>query len=187
MKLHETIIPGCFEIEYISREDARGSFVKTFHSTAFREMGLEADFLESFFSYSHRNVLRGMHFQLPPADGAKLVYCMQGHVLDVALDLRVGSPAYGEYASFELSAKKAAAAYIPRGVAHGFCTLEADSAVVYHVTSEYDSKLDSGVLWDSFGFPWPGKAPVISERDSRFASFRDFKGPFRFERKEIDI
>jgi len=187
MKLHDTIIPGCFEVEYVSRDDARGSFVKTFHSTAFYELGLEADFLESYFSLSHRNVLRGMHFQLPPADGAKLVYCMQGTVLDVALDLRVGSPAYGECVSFELSAKKASAAYIPRGVAHGFYTLEGVSAVVYHVTSEYDPKLDTGVLWNSFGFSWPGDAPMTSERDSRLVPFLDFRSPFRFERKEFDI
>jgi dTDP-4-dehydrorhamnose 3,5-epimerase-like enzyme len=76
MKLQDTKIPGCYKIEFISREDARGSFVKTFHATAFRELGLESGFSEGFYSISNKNVLRGMHFQLPPADGTKLVYCL---------------------------------------------------------------------------------------------------------------
>jgi hypothetical protein len=89
MKLYPTIIPGCYEVELSPRLDKRGSFVKTFQATAFRELGLETGFLESFYSVSQPNVLRGMHFQLPPSDGAKLVCCLQGEVLDVALDLRV--------------------------------------------------------------------------------------------------
>ncbi len=187
MKLHKTIVPGCYRIDLIPREDARGSFVKTFHATAFREMGLESGFLEAFYSVSRQNVLRGMHFHLPPSDGAKLVHCVQGKVLDVALDLRLGSPAYGKYAAFDLSAENAAAAYIPRGVAHGFYSSEGVSTLVYYISSEYDPKLDTGVLWNSFGFPWPKDTPTISERDSRLASFRDFTSPFRFAPTEIEV
>ncbi len=105
MKLQETKIPGCYEIEFLAQEDVRGSFVKTFHTTAFRELGLESDFSESFYSLSNQNVLRGLHFQLPPADGAKLVYCLQGSIMDVALNLRAGSPSYGsESPGFSLKA-----------------------------------------------------------------------------------
>src|SRR5476651_1278780 len=160
MKLMNSNIPGCYEIKYILREDSRGNFVKTFHATAFRELGLETGFSESFHSVSYRNVLRGMHFQLPPADGAKLVYCLQGSVLDVALDLRVGSPAYLKFTTFQLSSSLASAVYIPRGVAHGFYSLTGPNLVAYQVSSEYDSKLDTGVRWDSFGFDWPSETPI---------------------------
>lgn len=187
MKLQGTEIPGCYEIEFISREDARGSLVKTFHATAFRELGLESGFSEGFYSVSHRNVLRGMHFQLPPADGAKLVYCLLGSILDVALDLRVGSPSYGRFAVFNLASEKATAAYIPRGVAHGFYSPKGPSIVVYQVSSEYDAKLDTGVLWSSFGFDWPVLNPVISERDSNFVRLGDFASPFRFAPTEMNI
>lgn len=187
MKLHRTLIPGCYQIDLTPREDARGCLVKTFHATAFREMGLEAGFLEVFYSTSRQNVLRGMHFQLPPADGAKLVHCVQGKVLDVALDLRLGSPAYGKCTAFDLSAENAAAAYIPRGVAHGFYCTEGPSTLVYYISSEYDPRLDAGVLWNSFGFPWPNDAPITSERDSKLTPFAEFKSPFGFTRTEVEV
>jgi dTDP-4-dehydrorhamnose 3,5-epimerase len=187
MKLSKTTIPGCYELEFISREDARGSFVKTFHTTAFRELGLESGFSEGFYSVSHQNVLRGMHFQLPPMDGAKLVYCLQGRILDVALDLRTGSPSYGKFTTFQLSSANPTAAYIPRGVAHGFYSLSEPSVVVYQVSSEYEPNLDTGVRWDSFGFDWPNTNPGVSERDSKLVRFNDFMSPFRFAPIEMDI
>lgn len=187
MKLESTIIPGCYEIEFTSREDARGAFVKTFQATAFRELGLETSFSEGCYSVSHRNVLRGMHFQLPPADGAKLVYCLQGSILDVALDLRLGSPSYGRFSVFNLSSADSRAAYLPRGVAHGFYSLEGPSILVYQISSEYDSALDAGVLWNSFGFDWPVLNPVVSERDSSFVSFKEFASPFRFAPAEMNV
>ena len=180
MKLQDTIIPGCYKIEFISREDARGSFVKTFQTTAFRELGLESGFSEGFYSVSHQNVLRGMHFQLPPADGAKLVYCLQGSILDVALDLRIGSPSYGRFVAFNLAPGHPTAAYIPRGVAHGYYSLAGPSVVIYLVSTEYDPNLDTGVHWNSFGFNWPDANPVVSERDSKLICFKEFASPFRF-------
>jgi dTDP-4-dehydrorhamnose 3,5-epimerase len=187
MKLKATAIPGCFEIEYINRSDPRGSFVKTYQSKAFRELGLEASFAESFYSTSGTDVLRGMHFQMPPADGAKLVYCLRGSVLDVALDLRLGSPAFGKYAVFKLKAEDASAAYMPRGVAHGFFTSHGPATLVYNVSSEYDPGLDTGVLWESFGMEWPVSTPVLSPRDRSFPRLCDFASPFRFSPTEIDV
>ncbi len=160
--------------------------MKTFQSTAFRELGLEASFAESFYSSSGTDVLRGMHFQMPPADGAKLVYCLQGTVLDVALDLRLGSPAFGKHVVFQLSAEEVSAAYIPRGVAHGFFTREAPATLIYHVSTEYDAELDAGVLWNSFGMDWPCSSPVISVRDRSFPKLLSFVSPFRFAPTEID-
>ena len=187
MKLSKTEIPGCYQIEFTARNDFRGSFVKTFHATAFRELGLESAFNEGFYSVSHQNVVRGMHFQLPPKDGAKLVHCLHGAVLDVALDLRVGSPSFGKFAVFQISFAHPVAAYIPRGVAHGFCSLTDPSVVAYQVSSEYDPNLDTGVRWNSFGFNWPVETPAVSERDSKLVAFGSYASPFRFASTEMDI
>jgi dTDP-4-dehydrorhamnose 3,5-epimerase-like enzyme len=108
-------------------------------------------------------------------------------VLDVALDLRVGSPAYLKFTTFQLSSSLASAVYIPRGVAHGFYSLTGPNLVAYQVSSEYDSKLDTGVRWDSFGFDWPSETPIVSERDSRFSRLSNFVSPFHFAPVEIDI
>jgi len=185
MRLLPCAIPGCFEIENSPRMDARGSFVKTFRATTFLELGLEASFTESFYSVSMQGVLRGMHFQLPPADGAKLVSCLQGEVLDVALDLRVGSPAYGKAASFRLTAGRASSVYIPRGVAHGFYTAQGPAILVYSVSSEYDPALDSGIRWDSFSMQWPAGNPLLSDRDGNFVGLSEFHSPFQFNPTEV--
>ena len=187
MKLHATTIPGCFEIEYLPRYDARGSFVKTYQATAFRELGLEASFTEDFYSTSLQGVLRGMHFQLQPGDGAKLVYSLQGEVFDVALDLRVGSPTYGHTATFTLNPERPTAAYIPRGVAHGFQVTHGPATLIYSVSSEYDPALDTGVLWNSFGVPWPIAQPRLSDRDLHFPTLADFKSPFRYAPTEVHL
>jgi dTDP-4-dehydrorhamnose 3,5-epimerase len=185
MKLHTTSIPGCFEVEAVQRLDTRGSFVKTFRATSFRELGLEAAFTESFYSTSQQNVIRGMHFQMPPADGAKLIYCLQGEVLDVALDLRVGSPAFGNFATFQLSPERANLAYIPRGVAHGFLTTAGPATLVYNVSSEYDPQLDAGILWNSFAMDWPIAAPQLSDRDRNLPVLEAFQSPFLFAPTEV--
>jgi dTDP-4-dehydrorhamnose 3,5-epimerase len=125
-----------------------------------------------------------MHFQRPPADHAKLVYCLEGRILDVALDLRRTSPTFADHTMFELSANSCNALYLPRGVAHGFYVMEAPALVMYHVSSEYDPSADSGIRWDSFGCDWPDKEPVLSGRDSEFASLKDFESPFLFRDQE---
>jgi dTDP-4-dehydrorhamnose 3,5-epimerase len=187
MKLVATKIPDCFEIEFVAHRDARGSFVKSFQASAFRELGLEAAFTESFYSTSAAGVLRGMHFQLPPTDGAKLVYCLQGAVFDVALDLRIDSPVYGQSVSFNLSQERATAVYIPRGVAHGFFVSDGPATLGHNISSEYDAALDAGVLWNSFGMCWPEDTPLLSERDRRFRTLAEFDSPFRFAPTEVKI
>lgn len=181
MKLHSTAIPGCFGVEFAPFLDTRGSFVKTFRASTFRGLGLESNFTESFFSTSRAGVLRGMHFQLPPADGAKFIYALTGEVLDVALDLRIGSPAYGQTAVFRLTDDRAMGAYLPRGVTHGFLVTRGPATLVYNLTSEHAPELDTGVLWDSFGFPWPSDAPLLSARDRALPPLAAFTSPFRFE------
>jgi dTDP-4-dehydrorhamnose 3,5-epimerase len=182
MKLSESSIPGCFELEFIPRPDERGSFVKTMQSSVFAGLGLEFSFPESFYSVSHQNVLRGMHFQLAPADGAKLVYCLSGAILDVAFDLRRDSPTFGQSASFVLRPELTNGVYIPSGVAHGFYVQEGPAIVVYQVSAEYNPALDAGIRWDTLGFEWPGATPIVSSRDRSFPQFAQFATPFRFGR-----
>jgi dTDP-4-dehydrorhamnose 3,5-epimerase len=180
MQLSPTTIPGCWEIHYPAHSDARGNFVKTYQFSTFGERNLEATFVEVFYTISGKNVLRGMHIQLPPADGSKLVYCIAGRVMDVVLDLRRGSPTFGRYAVIELAANKHNAAYLSRGVAHGFYVREAPALMVYHITAEYVPELDTGIAWNSFGAPWPHPAPLISQRDASLPAFQNFDSPFQY-------
>jgi dTDP-4-dehydrorhamnose 3,5-epimerase/CDP-3, 6-dideoxy-D-glycero-D-glycero-4-hexulose-5-epimerase len=118
-----------------------------------------------------------MHFQLPPADHEKMVYCPSGSVLDVVLDLRAG-PSYGAMASIELTMKNRYMLYVPRGVAHGFLSLEDNSLMVYKTSSEYSPSLDAGIDFNSFGFDWGVSQPIVSQRDECHIAFKDFATPF---------
>lgn len=181
MKFKETTIPGCFEIFPEVFKDNRGLFVKTFYQDIFRERVLDIHYTEEYYSFSYKGVLRGLHFQLPPMEYAKLVYCVYGNVFDVVLDLRIGSPTYGGFEIFELSAEKANMVYIPKGLAHGFYVLSKNTIMMYKVTTMHSPKHDTGILWNSTGIPWPDKKPVISKRDSNLISFADFKSPFIYK------
>lgn len=175
--LRETGLPGCFEVLFKRVEDARGAFIKTFHAKAFASNGLETAFVEQYYTTSKRGVLRGLHFQVPPEDHAKLVYCISGTVFDAVLDLRRSSGTCGKFAHVELSAEKANALYIPRGLAHGFAALT-DCTMVYNVTSVHAPACDAGIRYDSAGIPWPGSDFVLSERDRAFPALADFDSPF---------
>lgn len=171
-------IDGCLELIPSIFEDHRGSFVKVFHQDAFASAGLENSFTEEYYSKSLKGVIRGLHFQIPPKDHVKVVYCVQGSVFDVVLDLRVGSPTFGEYEVFSLTAKDANMVYIPKGMAHGFCSLSEASILVYKTSTVYDANYDSGIRWDSAGIQWPTETPIVSDRDKQFPTFQSFKSPF---------
>ncbi len=178
MKIRETKIPGCYEITPDVFKDERGSFVKTFHQDIFKIHQLETKFTEEYYSVSLRNVLRGLHFQLPPEAHTKMVYCVQGQVIDAVVDLRVGSPTFGQFALFDLSAEKANTLYIPPGLAHGFYVTGETALMMYKVSTVYSPKHDTGIHWDSVGIPWPCTEPIVSKRDSSFAALSEFKSPF---------
>ena len=180
LRLVETTIPGCYELQARQLSDDRGTFVKTYHREWFQSLGLRTDWVEQYYSVSKPGVVRGLHFQLPPHDHAKLVYCISGRVLDVALDLRKGSPTYGEHIRRELSAEKSNMLYLPAGLAHGFSTYGEPATLVYNVTSVYHPASDTGIRWDSAGIKWPHKKPKVSDRDQGFAGFSDFCSPFVF-------
>lgn len=174
-------LTGCFELQPKVFDDARGRFVKVFHEQAFAALGLETNFAEEYYSVSRKNVIRGMHFQLPPMDHVKIVYCVQGEVMDAVVDIRVGSPTYGQSSLFELNAAKANSIYIPKGMAHGFCTRSEQAIMVYKVSSIYSPEHDAGVLWNSVDITWPTTCAILSARDQSFPEFEHFESPFRYE------
>jgi dTDP-4-dehydrorhamnose 3,5-epimerase len=178
MEFEELPIPGCFLIKPKLFHDYRGTLVKPFAASEFAANGLRTDFVEQFFSTSAVNVLRGMHFQRPPHDHAKLAYCVAGRALDVLLDLRRSSSPYGQSCSLELSADAANSIYIGPGVGHGFLSTSEPALMVYSATSEYSPEHDEGVRWDNFGFNWGVTNPVLSARDAGFPALAEFSSPF---------
>lgn len=178
--LQTTDIHGVYEIEMFHAQDERGSFTKSFHRQTLEAHQLNGDFRESYFSVSSPGAIRGMHFQLPPHDHQKLVYCNAGALLDVVLDLRKGSPTYGKTASFELSGENHKALYIPTGIAHGFKAVKENTMMTYLTGTEYAPEHDAGIRFDSFGFDWSEPRPIVSERDRRFPKFTNFESPFTF-------
>ena len=181
MEFVEQAMPGVHEIRPNVQTDNRGAFVKTFHKDRFEELGLETGFVEEYHSISRKGVLRGLHFQSPPHDHVKVVYCISGVALDALVDLRLGSPTYGQYAIFELRGDQANMIYIPRGVAHGFYVTSESAIVVYKTNAIHMPRHDTGIRWDSAGIPWPNRKPIISERDGAFAPLQEFQSPFRYE------
>lgn len=171
-------IPGVFLIENRVLEDRRGSFVKIYHRDTFNDSGIEEQFQESYYSISRKDVIRGMHFQAPPADHAKLIYVTSGGIVDVVLDIRKGTHTYGQFVAFEVNEDNRCAVYVPRGCAHGFCALAGHTVVTYLQTSMHSPEHDAGIYFDSFGMDWPVKDPILSDRDSRFPKFEDFLSPF---------
>lgn len=182
MKIISTKIPGCYEIFPVIHKDPRGVFVKTFHHQTFKEFGLNTVFREEYYSTSYKNVIRGLHFQLPPNDHIKLVYCTLGIVKDVVVDLRLNSPTYGNHVSINLSSEIGNMLYIPKGIAHGFCVLSKTSTLVYKTSAIYNSNMDTGIKWNSVKISWPNKNIIISERDKSFPTLKDFNSPFRFKK-----
>jgi dTDP-4-dehydrorhamnose 3,5-epimerase len=180
-KIEPSKLPGCYKFNPKIIGDARGRFVKIFHEPSYAALGLETNFVEEYYSVSHKNVIRGLHFQVPPMDHVKMVYCLEGHALDVVLDLRLGSPTYGQFEMFELNAINSSSIYIPKGMAHGFCALSENTIMVYKVSSVYSPAHDAGVLWNSAEIPWPKDDVMLSARDQTFPPLDKFVSPFRYE------
>ena len=180
MEIEPTDIPGCFALLPKQLGDARGMFLKTFHAPRYQELGLRTDWREEYYSTSAKGVVRGMHFQVPPAEHAKAVFCLTGAVLDVVVDLRRGSPVYGRAFGFDLSAENGRGLYIPVGCAHGFLATSAQAGMYYKVTSVHAPEQDRGIAWNSIDFEWPVERAELSERDGKHPNLADFDSPFTF-------
>ncbi|MEX2595640.1 MAG: dTDP-4-dehydrorhamnose 3,5-epimerase family protein [Salibacteraceae bacterium] len=179
-KFTETAIPGVYMIDFFHAGDERGMFVKPFHKPTLIKHGLEGSFDESFYSTNQRGVIRGMHFQHPPHAHAKIVYCTSGKLLDVILDLRIGSPMFGKAIELELSHDNFKGVYMPVGVAHGFAVLEDNTCMVYLTSTVHNPNADDGIHIRSFGFNWPFNQPICSDRDQQFIDLDAFDSPFIF-------
>ena len=173
-----TSITGLFVIKPPVFTDKRGSFSKVFAEDVFVKYGLETNFKESYYTFSHKGVIRGMHFQIPPYQHAKVVYVPTGHIIDVVLDIRKESPTYGKFEEFNLSAESGIVLYLSPGLAHGFESLEDGSCVTYLQTTAHSPERDSGIRFDSFGKVWQTESPIISERDATFTVFSEYSSPF---------
>lgn len=166
-------LEGAYEIQLFRYSDERGCFFKPFQEQVLKEAGIFFDVKESILSSSAKHVIRGMHFQTAPNAQCKLVYCPQGAILDVILDIRKGSKTFGKYVAIELSAENGKSLFIPEGFAHGFMALEDNSITSYLMNRSYDPSCDKGVLWNSFGFEWPVESSIMSPRDLSFPTLAD--------------
>jgi len=166
MKVIPTSLPGAVVIEPQVFGDARGFFYESYNQAKYADAGITARFVQSNVSRSSRSVLRGLHYQWPNPQG-KLVSVLEGEVYDVAVDIRHGSPTFGQWAGVMLTADNHRHFWIPEGFAHGFCVLSEYATFSYQCTALYDAKADAGVRWndDALGIDWPISNPQLSEKD----------------------
>ncbi|PKQ02432.1 MAG: dTDP-4-dehydrorhamnose 3,5-epimerase [Alphaproteobacteria bacterium HGW-Alphaproteobacteria-11] len=186
IEIEETSIPGVRIVKPRRFGDARGWFAETFNRRALAEAGIDIDFVQDNESLSAApGTVRGLHFQTPDFAQTKLVRVLTGAILDVAVDIRRGSPTFGAHVAVELSAENGKQLLVPRGFAHGFCTLAPDTRVFYKVDAYYSEAHDTGLLWNdpALAIDWPvtpGKA-TLSEKDTRLPRLADFDTPFVYD------
>ena len=181
-----TKIPGLLSISLTRHGDARGFFAEIYNQKSYSRAGIETLFVQDNHSVSEfSGTVRGLHYQSPPQAQAKLVRCGRGSLFDVAVDIRIGSPTYGQWHGEVLSSENGRQLYIPAGFAHGFMTLEDDTEIVYKCSDFYAPECEGAVRFDDpdISIEWPqidGSA-IISEKDMRANMLRDMVSPFSFE------
>ena len=165
-------------------EDERGFFSETYSRRRYKELGINVDFLQENHSFSWKSgTLRGLHFQAPPDAQAKLVRCGQGAIFDVAVDIRKGSPTFGQWQGYELNEENGHQLYVPVGFAHGFVTLKPRSEIIYKCTGYYAPEAEGSIRWDdpSIGIEWPiVEKLIINKKDADAPYFNDIESPFMF-------
>lgn len=168
MKVTEKQIPGVLVIEPTVFKDERGFFMELFNAARYKEYGFELPFVQDNYSVSSRNTLRGLHYQLQHPQG-KLVQVIEGEVFDVAVDIRRGSPYYGQWVAETLSADNNKQLYVPPGFAHGFCVLSESARFLYKCTDFYQPGDEYGVLWSDpeLAIDWPVTEPILSNKDKQ--------------------
>lgn len=184
MKVTPSAIPEVRIIEPARHGDERGLLSETYNRAAFKAAGIDLDFMQDNHVLTRaKGTVRGLHFQAPPAAQDKLVRVVRGAILDVAVDLRAGSATYGHHVAHTLSAENWLQVLVPVGFAHGYCTLEPDSEIIYKVTSAYAPEHDRGLAWNdpALAIPWPVAAAdaILVERDRRHPRLDEIDTPFR--------
>jgi dTDP-4-dehydrorhamnose 3,5-epimerase len=184
MKFIKTEIPDVYIIEPSVFGDDRGYFLESFNLNKFEENVCPIKFVQDNESKSSRGVLRGLHFQKPPYDQAKLVRCIEGKVMDVAVDIRKGSPTYGKHLAVELSGENKRQLFVPRGFAHGFSVLSDSAVFAYKVDNTYAPEYDSGIRFDdpTLNIDWglTNGEVLLSQKDKNLVPFKDLNSPFKF-------
>ena len=174
LKVLRTVLPGVLIIQPDMFKDNRGFFMETYHRKKYADKGLDQSFVQDNLSYSTLGTLRGLHYQYPNAQ-AKLVQALKGEIYDVAVDIRQGSPSFGQWAGAHLSDENKNQLFIPQGFAHGFCVISDTALVVYKCSSFYAPESEKGILWSDpgIGIDWPVKDPVLSPKDSQCPCLKD--------------
>lgn len=184
MNIIQTSIPGVVIIEPRLFKDDRGYFFESFSERDFNAQVREVKFVQDNESMSSYGVMRGLHFQRPPFTQSKLVRCVKGAVLDVAVDIRKGSPTYGQHVAVELTEENHRQFFVPRGFAHGFAVLSETAIFQYKCDNFYHPEADGGIsiLDDSLGIDWriPTDHAILSEKDTKHPLLKDFDSPFDF-------
>jgi dTDP-4-dehydrorhamnose 3,5-epimerase len=183
VNIETTELAGVLLVTPKKHGDHRGFFSETFRASAFAEAGVSHGWVQDNHSFSAtRYVVRGLHYQAPPMAQAKLLRVTRGAILDVAVDIRVGSPTYGRFVAYELSDENWRQLYVPEGFAHGFCTLTAETEVLYKVSADYAPQCEGGLLWNdpALGIPWPAAEAeaTLSDRDRVCPSLAELASPF---------
>ena len=181
MEFQETSLKGAYLIKPQVFQDERGFFLENYSKKIFTEAGIEADFVQDNHSLSvTKGTLRGLHFQNPDHAQAKLVRVTKGAAYDVIVDLRKDSPTFGKWEGFELRDDNFYMLFVPRGFAHGFCTLADYTEFQYKCDNFYNPESESGILWNDpdLKIYWPIKNPILSQKDKQLPFFKDIKSPF---------
>jgi dTDP-4-dehydrorhamnose 3,5-epimerase len=184
MKVEETALPGVMILTPTRHGDARGFFSESWNRQRMQDAGIDIEFVQDNHSLSAKTgTLRGLHFQSPPHAQAKLVRCGKGALYDVAVDIRRGSPTYGQWVGVDLSFENGRQLLVPAGFLHGFVTRVPDTEIIYKCSDYYSPECDGAVHWDSCGIKWGIDAAdiLLSEKDAKAPKLEDFDSPFVWE------
>ncbi|MBE2940082.1 dTDP-4-dehydrorhamnose 3,5-epimerase [Anoxybacillus flavithermus] len=183
MKIIETRFKDAFVIEPKVFGDRRGFFMESYNDKVFKELGLDYQFIQDNHSLSVEvGTLRGLHYQLEPYAQTKLVRVIRGAIYDVIVDIRKGSPTYGEWQGFILSEGNKRQLLVPKGFAHGFCTIVPNTEVLYKVDNYYSPEHDRGICWNDpdLNIDWPTHSPILSEKDSKHPRLAEAENNFTY-------
>ena len=176
MNVKETKLAGVLVLEPDVFSDERGFFLETWNSARYENAGIQGPFVQDNISFSKKGVLRGLHFQYPQSQG-KLIQVLSGEVVDIAVDIRVGSPTFGHWVSEVLSDANHRQIYIPQGFAHGYCVISETAVFSYKCTDFYNPATENGIIWNDpdLNIDWPIKEPILSPKDKEYPRLKDFQ------------
>jgi dTDP-4-dehydrorhamnose 3,5-epimerase len=186
-EFRELAIP---EVKLITPEtftDERGFFMETYKKSVFDKAGIREDFVQDNHSSSRKNILRGLHYQIPPRDQAKLIRCIRGEIFDVVVDIRRGSPHFGEWLGEYLNEDNRKMIFVPSGFAHGYLVLSDKAEIVYKISEEYSKNHERGLLWKDpeVSIDWPlSVSPILSKKDQKLPLLKDAGEDFRYEHEQ---